>query len=86
MAPYVYKRNHEGIHIVNVGKTWEKLMIAARIIASIPNPKDVLVSHLSTIVEAGFLNLCSVLSIDMERKGRWTYRLCQAKSMPREPS
>lgn len=44
MAPYIYKRNNEGIHIINVAKTWEKLMVAARIIAAIPNPKDVLVS------------------------------------------
>jgi small subunit ribosomal protein SAe len=43
MAPYIYKRNHEGVHIINLGKTWEKLMIAARIIAAIPNPKDILV-------------------------------------------
>ena len=40
----MYKRNQEGIHIINLGKTWEKLMVAARIIAAIPNPSDVLVS------------------------------------------
>lgn len=44
MAPYMYKRNNEGIHIINLAKTWEKLMIAARIIAAIPNPRDILVS------------------------------------------
>ena len=44
MAPYIYKRNNEGIHIINVAKAWEKLMVAARIIAAIPNPRDVLVS------------------------------------------
>jgi small subunit ribosomal protein SAe len=44
MDPYMYKRNAEGIHIINLAKTWEKLMIAARIIAAIPNPGDVLVS------------------------------------------
>jgi len=43
MAPYIYKRNHEGIHIMNLGKTWEKLMLAARVIAAIPNPRDVLI-------------------------------------------
>jgi small subunit ribosomal protein SAe len=45
MEPYTYKRNHEGIHIINLAKTWEKLMLAARIIAAIPNKKDVLVSE-----------------------------------------
>jgi small subunit ribosomal protein SAe len=44
MNPYVFKRNNEGIHIINVAKTWEKLMLAARVIAAIPNPRDVLVS------------------------------------------
>lgn len=32
-----------GINIINVGKTWEKLVFAARIIASIENPNDVAV-------------------------------------------
>jgi small subunit ribosomal protein SAe len=45
----MYKRNNEGTHIINISKTWEKLMIAARIIASIPNPKDILVSYLRSI-------------------------------------
>ena len=40
----MFKRNNEGVHIINVAKTWEKLMVAARIIAAIPNPRDVLVS------------------------------------------
>lgn len=44
MAPYIFKRNREGIHIINVAKTWEKLMLAARIIAAIPNPADILVN------------------------------------------
>lgn len=43
MTPYIYKRNKEGIHIINLAKSWEKLMIAARIIAAIPNPKDILI-------------------------------------------
>jgi len=41
MAPYVWKRRADGIHLINIGKTWEKLMLAARIIASIENPQDV---------------------------------------------
>lgn len=32
-----------GIHIINIGKTWEKLVLAARIIAAIENPDDVCV-------------------------------------------
>lgn len=43
MIPYVWKRRADGIHIINIGKTWEKLVFAARIIAAIENPNDVCV-------------------------------------------
>lgn len=43
MKPYVYERNREGVHYINIKKTWEKLMLAARVIASVENPKDILV-------------------------------------------
>ncbi|KAJ3096304.1 structural constituent of ribosome [Phlyctochytrium planicorne] len=43
MAPYVWKRRNDGIHVINIGKTWEKIVFAARIIAAIENPADVCV-------------------------------------------
>jgi len=43
MEPYVWKRRADGIHVLNIGKTWEKLVLAARIIAAIENPNDVCV-------------------------------------------
>lgn len=43
MEPYVWKRRPDGIHILNIGKTWEKLVLAARIIAAVENPSDVCV-------------------------------------------
>jgi len=43
MKDYVWKRRSDGIHIINLGKTWEKLMLAARIITAIENPQDVVV-------------------------------------------
>ena len=43
MKSYVYTRNKEGIHYLNISKTWEKLMIAARIIAGIDHPREVLI-------------------------------------------
>ncbi|KDR75054.1 hypothetical protein GALMADRAFT_268597 [Galerina marginata CBS 339.88] len=43
MGPYVWKRRADGIHILNIGKTWEKLVLAARIIAAVENPNDVCV-------------------------------------------
>lgn len=43
MEPYVWKRRPDGIHIINIGKTWEKIVFAARIIAAVENPHDVCV-------------------------------------------
>jgi len=43
MAPYVWKRRSDGIHVINIGKTWEKLVFAARVIAAVENPNDVCV-------------------------------------------
>jgi len=43
MMQYVYKRNSDGVHIIDLRKTWEKLLLAARAIAAIENPADVCV-------------------------------------------
>jgi len=43
MLPYVWKRRADGIHILNIGKTWEKIVLAARVIAAVENPSDVCV-------------------------------------------
>lgn len=40
---YIYKRRPDGIYIINLGKTWEKLLLAARAIAAVENPADVCV-------------------------------------------
>jgi small subunit ribosomal protein SAe len=43
MEQYVYKRRPDGQYIINLRKTWEKLLLAARAIAAIENPADVCV-------------------------------------------
>lgn len=41
MEQYVFKRRPDGMHIINLGRTWEKILLAARAIAAIENPQDV---------------------------------------------
>jgi len=43
METYVWKRKPDGQYILNIRKTWEKLLLAARAIAAIENPADVCV-------------------------------------------
>ena len=42
MRQYVFKRRSDGIHLLNIGKTWEKIQLAARVLVTIENPADVL--------------------------------------------
>lgn len=42
MADYIWRRRNDGIHIINLGQTYEKLMLAARVIVAIENPADVI--------------------------------------------
>ena len=41
MEEYIWRRRKDGLHILNIGKTWEKIMLAARVIVAIENPEDV---------------------------------------------
>lgn len=42
MTDYIWRRRNDGVHVLNIGKTWEKLVLAARIIVAIENPEDVI--------------------------------------------
>jgi small subunit ribosomal protein SAe len=43
MEQYVFKKKNDGINIINLKKTWEKILLAARAIAAVENPADVFV-------------------------------------------
>jgi len=43
MEQYIFKRRTDGVHVINLRKTWEKLILAARAIAAIENPAEVFV-------------------------------------------
>jgi small subunit ribosomal protein SAe len=41
MKKYVYQRRQDGTNIIDLHATWEKMVLAARIIVAVENPKDV---------------------------------------------
>jgi len=43
MEQYVYKRRSDGVYILNLRKTWEKLLLAARAIVAVENAADICV-------------------------------------------
>jgi len=47
MTRYVHGRNENGVHIIDIRKAYEKIQLAARIIAAVNNPKDICVVSLN---------------------------------------
>ncbi|KAL0215078.1 hypothetical protein P9112_007262 [Eukaryota sp. TZLM1-RC] len=43
MESYIYTRAPSGHHIINLADTWDKLILAAKIIVAVDNPKDVVI-------------------------------------------
>jgi small subunit ribosomal protein SAe len=41
MSRYIWKRRKDGVHIFDLQKVWEKLVLAARVIVAVENPQDV---------------------------------------------
>ena len=70
MKPYVYTRRG-GVYYLNLSKTWEKLMIAARIIAAIDNPKDVLVVSNRQFAQRAILKFATYTGANYFG-GKWT--------------
>jgi len=70
MKRYVFRRTIDGIHIIHLGKTWEKLMVAARILVSVENPSDILVASQRPYGSRAVLKFCQY-SGAQAMAGRW---------------
>jgi len=43
MKKYVYSKKNNGVHIFDIQRLYEKIKVAAKIIASIPDPSTIIV-------------------------------------------
>ncbi|XP_073974825.1 stubarista 40S ribosomal protein SA isoform X2 [Rhodnius prolixus] len=59
MEQYVYKRRQDGIRIINLRYTWEKLLLAARAIAAIEHPSEVFVISSKTYGQRAVLKFAA---------------------------
>merc|ERR1711935_843341 len=71
MKNYVYTRNKEGVHYLDIAKSWEKMMIAARIIAALENPKDVLIVSNRQFAQRAILKFATYSKCQY-LGGKWT--------------
>mmetsp|Transcript_7299 Transcript_7299/g.12550 ORF Transcript_7299/g.12550 Transcript_7299/m.12550 type:complete len:272 (-) Transcript_7299:125-940(-) len=70
MKRYVFRRTVDGIHIIHLGKTWEKLMAAARIIVAIENAADIIVASQRPYGSRAVLKFCQYTGATA-MAGRW---------------
>mmetsp|Transcript_24448 Transcript_24448/g.42783 ORF Transcript_24448/g.42783 Transcript_24448/m.42783 type:complete len:272 (+) Transcript_24448:68-883(+) len=70
MKRYVFRRTVDGIHIINLGKTWEKLMVAAKCIVAIENPADIIVASQRPYGSRAVLKFCQYTGAQA-MAGRW---------------
>ena len=71
MKRYVFRRTNDGIHIMHLGKTWEKLMVAARMIVAIENPSDIIVASQRPYGSRAVLKFSQYTGAN-PLAGRWT--------------
>lgn len=53
MKRYIWKRRQDGIHVINLEKTWAKLILAARILVTVREPSDICVMSTRTYGQRG---------------------------------
>merc|ERR1712113_93492 len=53
MKRYIWKRRQDGIHVINLEKTWAKLILAARILVTCKEPSDICVMSTRTYGQRG---------------------------------
>jgi len=70
MKRYVFRRTVDGIHIIHLGKTWEKLMVAARVLVAVENPSDILVASQRPYGSRAVLKFCQYTGAQAQA-GRW---------------
>ncbi|CAE7220839.1 unnamed protein product [Symbiodinium sp. CCMP2592] len=71
MKRYIFRRTVEGIHIIQLGKTWEKIQVAARIIVAIENPLDIIVASQRPYGSRAVLKFSQYTGAN-PLAGRWT--------------
>jgi len=71
MKRYVFRRTTDGIHIIHLGRAWEKLMVAARMIVTIENPNDIIVASQRPYGSRAVLKFSQYTGANA-LAGRWT--------------
>lgn len=53
MKRYIWKKRPDSVHVINLEKTWAKLILAARILVTVREPSDICVMSTRTFGQRG---------------------------------
>ncbi|KDD76664.1 ribosomal protein S2, partial [Helicosporidium sp. ATCC 50920] len=87
MERYVHARRPDGIYVINLGKTYEKLQLAARVIVAIENPQDVVAISARPYGQRGVLKFANYIgarsTVGRHTPGAFTNQMQKGFEEPR---
>jgi len=72
MRRYVDHKTPEGIHILNIEETWQKIKLAARCIVTVENPDDVIVVCARPYGQRAVIKYAQYTNAKSTSSARWT--------------
>jgi small subunit ribosomal protein SAe len=72
MTRYVDHKNDEGVHIINLEQTWQKIKLAARVIAAVDRPEDVIVVCARPYGQRAVIKYAKYTGATATSTARWT--------------
>jgi len=72
MNRYVDHKNNDGVHILNVDSTWQKIKLAARVIVSVERPEDVIVVCARPYGQRAVIKYAKYTGATATSSSRWT--------------
>jgi small subunit ribosomal protein SAe len=72
MKRYVDHKNSEGVHIINIEQTWQKIKLAARVIVTVEKPEDVIVVCARPYGQRAVIKFAKYTDATATSSSRWT--------------
>jgi small subunit ribosomal protein SAe len=72
MKRYVDHKNAEGVHIINLEQTWQKIKLAARVIAAVDKPEEVIVVCARPYGQRAVIKYARYTGATATSSSRWT--------------
>lgn len=72
MRRYVDHKNNEGVHIINIEHTWQKIKLAARVIVTVEKPEDVIVVCARPYGQRAVIKYAKYTDATATSSSRWT--------------